>query len=77
MQIFFKNGERTEKVEVEYPPGHRRRRAEGMPLLVKKARENLATRFNPPQTERIIELCLNAAALENLPVTEFVDYLIP
>jgi len=77
VQVFFKNGEHTDKVEVEYPLGHRRRRAQGMPLLVKKARENLATHFNPPQTERIIELCRNAAALENLAVTEFVNHLIP
>ena len=39
VQVIFKNGEQTEKVEVEYPAGYRRRRAEGMPLLVKKARQ--------------------------------------
>ena len=36
VQVFFKDGSSTEKVVVEYPIGHRRRRAEGMPLLVKK-----------------------------------------
>ena len=77
VQVFFKSGGHTDKVEVEYPVGHRRRRAEGMPLLVKKARENLATQFNSVQTERIIELCQNAAALENLPVPEFVNYFLP
>jgi hypothetical protein len=46
-------------------------------LLIKKARENLATQFTPPQTERIIELCRNAAALEKLPVPEFVNYFLP
>jgi 2-methylcitrate dehydratase len=72
VQIFFKNGEQTEKVEVEYPVGHRRRRAEGTPLLIKKARENFATRFSPAQVERIIELCENTAALEKMPVPDFV-----
>jgi 2-methylcitrate dehydratase len=76
VQVFFKNGEHTEKVEVEYPVGHRRRRAEGVPLLVKKARENLATLFSPQQTERIIDLCQNAAALEKLPVNEFVNHFV-
>jgi 2-methylcitrate dehydratase len=77
VQIFFQNGEKTENVEVEYPVGHRRRRAEGAPLLIKKARENLATQFGLPQTERIIAVCGNAAALENLPVPEFVNYFLP
>jgi 2-methylcitrate dehydratase len=77
VQVFFKNGESTEKAEVEYPVGHRRRRAEGVPLLVKKARENLATHFNPAQAERIIELCEDAATLEKLPANEFVNHLIP
>jgi 2-methylcitrate dehydratase len=77
VQVFFKDGGQTERVEVEYPVGHRRRRAEGVPLLVKKARENLATQFSPQQTERIIELCQNAKALEKLPVNEFVNYLLP
>ena len=76
VQVFFKNGEHTGKIEVEYPVGHRRRRAEGIPLLVKKARENLATRFKPPQTERIIELCQNAAALDKMLVSEFVNHLV-
>src|SRR5262249_7798377 len=40
VQVFFSDGKATEKVEVEYPVGHRRRRAEGMPLLVKKFQEN-------------------------------------
>jgi len=77
VQVFFKNGEQTEKVEVEYPVGHRRRRAEGIPLLVKKARENLATQFNSRQTERIIGMCQDAAALKNLPVPEFVNHFLP
>jgi 2-methylcitrate dehydratase len=76
VQVFFKNGEHTGKIEVEYPVGHRRRRAEGIPLLVKKARENLATQFKPPQTERIIELCQNAAALDKMLVSEFVNHLV-
>ena len=76
VQVFFKNGEKTEKVEVEYPVGHRRRRAEGVPLLVKKARENFATQFSAEQTERIVELCQDAAALAAMPVPEFVNYLL-
>jgi 2-methylcitrate dehydratase len=38
VEVLFKDGGTTGKVEVEYPLGHRRRRAEGIPLLVKKSR---------------------------------------
>src|SRR5438309_764424 len=49
VQVFFKDGSSTEKVAVEYPLGHRRRRAEGLPLLIKKFEANLASRFASPQ----------------------------
>ena len=45
VQIFFKDGTATAKVEVEYPLGHRRRRAEAIPLLWKKFEANLAMQF--------------------------------
>jgi 2-methylcitrate dehydratase len=77
VQVFFKNGDATAKVEVEYPVGHRRRRAEGVPLLLRKARENFSTQFSAAQTERILTLCQNAAVLEKMPVPEFVNYFIP
>src|SRR3984957_13983503 len=57
VQIFFKDGNATEKVEVDYPLGHRRRRAEGIPLLVKKFQENLRTRLAPAQAEALLEIC--------------------
>ncbi len=45
IQVFFKDGSATDKVEVEYPIGHRRRRAEGIPVLEEKFKRNLATVF--------------------------------
>jgi 2-methylcitrate dehydratase len=39
VQVFFRDGTSTAKVAVEYPLGHRRRRAEGIPLLLAKARD--------------------------------------
>src|SRR5207244_6170275 len=53
VQVFFKDGTKTDKVEVEYPLGHRRRRAEGIPLLVKKFHENVATRLSAAQLKAI------------------------
>jgi len=77
VQVFFKDGSSTEKVAVEYPVGHRRRRAEGMPLLVKKFEVNLASRFAPTQCAEIMELCNDASRLEATPVDKFTDMFVP
>ncbi|MBA4372736.1 MAG: 2-methylcitrate dehydratase [Thermodesulfovibrio sp.] len=76
IQIFFKDGSKTAKIEVEYPIGHRRRRKEGMPVLVEKFRTNLARRFPAKQQTAILEICLNKAKLDAMPVNEFVDMFV-
>ncbi|MCP5358033.1 MAG: bifunctional 2-methylcitrate dehydratase/aconitate hydratase [Pseudomonadales bacterium] len=76
LQVFFKDGSATEKVEVEYPVGHRRRRAEGIPLLEDKFRHNLATRFPAARAAKIFALCKDQQALEATPVNEFMDLLV-
>jgi 2-methylcitrate dehydratase len=73
IQIQFKDGTRTEKVEVQYPVGHRRRRAEAIPLLVEKFKTNLARRFPAKQQEMILFLCLDQKRLEATAVNEFMD----
>ena len=73
LQVFFKDGTSTEKVEVEYPIGHRRRRADGIPLLLKKFKTNLETRFSKQQTEIILDACNDPARLESTAVNEFVE----
>ncbi|WP_280547782.1 MULTISPECIES: 2-methylcitrate dehydratase [unclassified Halomonas] len=76
IQVFFKDGSATEKVEVDYPVGHRRRRAEGIPLLVDKFRRNLATRFPAGRCEQIVALCGEQVRLERTPVNRFVDLFV-
>ncbi|HET7132513.1 MAG TPA: bifunctional 2-methylcitrate dehydratase/aconitate hydratase [Gammaproteobacteria bacterium] len=73
VQVFFDDGTHSERVAVEYPIGHRRRRADGIPKLVDKFRANLATRFGAAQCERIEAACADQARLEGLAVHEFVD----
>ncbi len=63
-------------MSIDYPIGHRRRRAEGVPLLVKKFEENLATRFPRRQAEGLLALCQDAQRLEATPVHEFVDRMV-
>lgn len=76
LQIFFKDGSATEKLEVEYPVGHRRRRAEGIPLLEQKFRSNLNTRFPAARSEQIFTICKDQKTLEAMPVNEFMDLLV-
>src|SRR5207247_1289254 len=76
VQVFFLDGSATEKVEVEYPVGHRRRRAEGMPLLVKKFKANAETRFPPERVQKLLALFEDAQGLEVMPVDEFVEHFV-
>ncbi len=76
MQIYFKDGSKTEQIEVEYPIGHRRRRDEGIPELVKKFKINLARRFPQNRQKAILDICLDQDKLENMSVNEFMDMFI-
>jgi 2-methylcitrate dehydratase len=62
---------------VEFPIGHRRRRAEGLPLLVEKFKTNLRRRFNEKQQDRILNVSLDVQSLESIPVNEYVDLYVP
>ncbi len=73
IQVFFSGGDKTARIDVEYPLGHRRRRKEGIPLLVAKFKTNLARRFPPKQQQAILTLCQDAQRLEATRVNEFVD----
>jgi 2-methylcitrate dehydratase len=73
--VEFNDGSRTPEVAVEYPIGHRRRRAEGIPLLIEKFRINLARRFAAKQQQAILDVALDTARLPAMPVNEFVDLM--
>lgn len=73
LQVFFKDGSATEKVEVEYPVGHRRRRAEGIPLLLEKFKANATTCFSPARADRMIALFEDVNRLNQLAVTALLE----
>jgi len=73
VQVFFADGSKTGQVAVEYPIGHRRRRVEGMPLLMKKFEANLASRLAPEQCDKILQLCGDPKKLDATSVSEFTD----
>jgi 2-methylcitrate dehydratase len=74
--VEFADGKKLKEVLVEYPIGHKRRRKEGMPILVEKFKVNLARRFPEKQRAAILDLCMNAKKLETTPVHEFVDLMV-
>ena len=76
MQVFFKDGTATERAHVDFPIGHRRRRAEGIPLLVRKFQDSVVAHFPPAQASTIIALAADRARLEAMPVHEFVSTMV-
>ena len=76
IQVFFNDGSNTDKVAVEYPIGHRRRRKEGMPLLEEKFRSNLGTRLPSIRCDTVFKMCQDQEKLENTPVYEFMNLLV-
>lgn len=77
VQVFFKSGTCTEKVEVEYPLGHHCRRAEGIPLLMQKFQKNLESHFEAEQVGRILAAGRDPRALAEMRVRDFVALFLP
>ena len=75
LQIHFDDGSHTEKVEINYPVGHKRRRQEGIPLLEQKFEENLATLFPQERCQKITKLLKSQSELENTAVDDFMELL--
>ena len=75
LEILYTDGTSSEKVEVEYPIGHRRRRDEGIPILVDKFEKNLKTQFSEQKSKEILELCLDEEKLRATSVTQFMSML--
>jgi 2-methylcitrate dehydratase len=76
LTVEFKDGTKLKEVVVEYPIGHRRRRSEGMPMLVEKFKTNLARRFPAKQQKTILDVCMDPGTLESMPVNQFVDLFV-
>jgi 2-methylcitrate dehydratase PrpD len=77
VQVWFADGTRTERVAINYPIGHRRRRAEGIPELVTKFERNLATLFGAKQCAAIVAACADQDRFEALSVEDFMALWVP
>jgi 2-methylcitrate dehydratase len=76
VQVFFKDGSASERVQVDFPIGHRKRRAEGMPVLVRKFEASVAAHFSPKQCELIKSTFADAKKLDAMPVNELMATLV-
>lgn len=76
VQVFFRDGTKTDQVVVEYPIGHRRRRTAGIPLLIQKASAAFTGHFGPQRAAELIGLFSDRAALERLRVDELVGRFV-
>ena len=76
LTVEFSDGKKLKEIVVEYPIGHKRRRKEGMPVLIAKFKTNLARVFAEKQRNAILDLCLDPKILDSTPVNEFVDMLV-
>jgi 2-methylcitrate dehydratase len=76
VQVFFKDGSASERVEVNFPIGHRKRRDEGTPVLIKKFEGSVAAHFSGKQTESIKAMFADHKALASMPVSDFVAKLV-
>jgi 2-methylcitrate dehydratase len=72
IKVTFKDGT-TQRIAVDYPIGHRKRRAEGMPVLVKKFEQSVAAHYSAQQGKEIVDLFGDSRRLDAMPVREFMD----
>lgn len=76
INIEFNDGSKSDEVVVEYPVGHKRRRDEGLPLLVEKYKTNLRRIFKNDQVSKIESATLDYEKLIKLPADDFVSLFV-
>lgn len=76
VQVHFKDGTSTEKIECEYPLGHRFRREEAIPKIMDKFSSNLKTHYPRNHQEKIEAVCFDQETLEKMHVNQFVELFL-
>ncbi len=76
IQVFFKDGTSTDRVAVDYPIGHRRRRGEGIPVLKQKFASSVSGKLKPAQWKTLDALCVDRDKLASTSVDDFMAHLI-
>jgi 2-methylcitrate dehydratase len=76
LTITLKDGTKLDELVIEYPIGHKRRRSDGIPLLIEKYRKNLGRIYSKDEQSRILDLTLNFEKLSATPVDELMSLLV-
>ncbi len=76
LQVYFKDGSSTERVEVEFPIGHRRRRDEGIPVLVEKFEQSAAEQLDAGQCQALNDLFADPQRLSRIAVSDFMAMMV-
>lgn len=76
IQITFKDGTKTDLISIDYPIGHQRRRADGIPLLIDKFKKAVAAHYPEKQAEKIISLCIDQPKLMGMSIDELMGKLV-
>lgn len=77
VRVFFKDGTSTERIAIDYPLGHRRRRAEGLPVLMAKFESAIRSRLPAANAAQLLALASRPEHLEAMPITEFMGLFAP
>ena len=76
LTITLKDGTKLDELVIEYPIGHKRRRSDGIPLLIEKYRKNLGRIYSKEEQSGILDLTLNFEKLSATPVDELMSLLV-
>ena len=73
VQVFFSDGRSTAKVSIDYPIGHRKRRAEGLPVLLNKFEAALASHLPAARVQQIVALSGDPERFNATPLHHFLN----
>ncbi len=76
VKIHFKDGTSTDEICIHYPVGHRRRRGEGIPLLLEKFKHNVSTHYAKDRADKIVNACMEQDTFKAMPVSEFMELFL-
>ncbi|MFW9822106.1 MAG: bifunctional 2-methylcitrate dehydratase/aconitate hydratase [Candidatus Thorarchaeota archaeon] len=76
LQVFYTDGTHSDRIEVKYPLGHKKRRNEAIPLLELKFKNNLSAHFEESLIDELLQLFQDEDQLDNLPIHSLIDLLV-
>jgi len=76
VQVFFNDGTSTDRVEVNFPIGHRERREEGIPVLKQKFADSVSPKLAKQQWAELDAICADRDKLAATAVDDFMALLV-